>query len=185
MPPEILRDPPVGSTIVWDVSHPTIRESSQSEQQPPPRVTAFGPQGLSYVQWQAAVAVAAEPVYCAGTLWGNSFVQVLNPELINCNRKWNLPLICLIFVLKFRNRWGNQGMKVGLASYHFVPPVEDEGEEPAEAEAAAGIGSAYISYENPHISWYISYENPLCAQWPPLDDGSVFISKWRFFNRKR
>lgn len=63
--------------------------------------------------------------------------------------------------------WGNvfvQAMKVGLASYHFVPPAGaaagDEDQPPAEV-AAAALGSAYISYEHPH-----------CAQWPPLDDGS-------------
>jgi hypothetical protein len=54
--------------------------------------------------------------------------------------------------------WGNtfcQGLKVGLASYHF------------------------LSSEN---RAYISYEHPLCAQWPPLDDGTPVPSQVYYKN---
>ena len=53
--------------------------------------------------------------------------------------------------------WGNtfcQGLKVGLASYHFVSASEA----------------------------YISYEHPLCAQWPPLDDGTPVPARVLFRN---
>mmetsp|Transcript_14030 Transcript_14030/g.28307 ORF Transcript_14030/g.28307 Transcript_14030/m.28307 type:complete len:692 (+) Transcript_14030:130-2205(+) len=59
--------------------------------------------------------------------------------------------------------WGNvfcQAFKIGLASYHFVPPAD--GEE---------IGSVYISYENPSTS-----------EWPPLDNGQPIPAKVYFHN---
>ena len=59
--------------------------------------------------------------------------------------------------------WGNvfcQALKVGLASYHFVPPAE--GEETGKV--------------------YISYENPLTGEWPPLDNGQPIPSKVYFHN---
>jgi hypothetical protein len=54
--------------------------------------------------------------------------------------------------------WGNtfcQGLKLGLASYQFL-----------SAEDGA----------------HISYEHPLCAQWPPLDDGTPVPSQVYFKN---
>jgi hypothetical protein len=54
--------------------------------------------------------------------------------------------------------WGNtfcQKSKVGLASYHFLSNEDGA---------------------------YISYEHPLCAQWPPLDDGSPVPSQVYFKN---
>ena len=59
--------------------------------------------------------------------------------------------------------WGNvfcQAFKVGLASYHFVSPSEGE-----------GIGTVYISYENPSTS-----------EWPPLDNGQPIPAKVHFHN---
>ena len=59
--------------------------------------------------------------------------------------------------------WGNvfcQGFKVGLASYHFIPPAEGE-----------DMGTAYISYENPATS-----------EWPPLDNGQPIPAKVKFHN---
>lgn len=63
--------------------------------------------------------------------------------------------------------WGNsfcQGLRVGLASYHFgIQPSATEGEE----------GTPFA---------YISYENDMCSQWPPLDDGSPIPPQVRFQN---
>jgi hypothetical protein len=125
----------------------------------PPHVSPFGPppQGLSYVQWHVSTEEAGAgslvehppgPVYHAGTLWGNVFVQA---------------------------------MRVGLASYHFVPPAAaaaaaadgggDEQGDAGDAAEVAAIGSAYISYEHPD-----------CAQWPSLDDGSPVPARVPFTN---
>jgi hypothetical protein len=60
--------------------------------------------------------------------------------------------------------WGNvfcQAFKVGLASYHFVPPTADEEQ----------MGRVYISYENPATS-----------EWPPLDNGQPIPAKVYFHN---
>jgi hypothetical protein len=133
---DALQDPPVGSTVVWETNsadHPTIKwvRESKSERQPPPLITPFGPRGLAYVQWHSPTQVGGE-----GTA---------PPErAAYCGE----------------TLWGNvfvQGMRAGLASYHFVPPAL----RAAEGAADLSIGTAYISYEHPH-----------CAQWPPLDDGS-------------
>ena len=59
--------------------------------------------------------------------------------------------------------WGNvfcQAFKVGLASYHFVPP--SDGQE---------VGQVYISYEN-----------PMTSDWPPLDNGQPIPAKVYFHN---
>lgn len=57
--------------------------------------------------------------------------------------------------------WGNvfcQALRVGVASYHFVPPVD-----------GAEMGSVYISYEHPSTS-----------DWPPLDNGQPIPAKVYF-----
>ena len=59
--------------------------------------------------------------------------------------------------------WGNtfcQGLRVGLASYHFGVRTTTN---------ANGTGER-VTEEQPYA--YISYENAACLQWPPLDDGS-------------
>jgi hypothetical protein len=60
--------------------------------------------------------------------------------------------------------WGNvfcQGLKVGLASYHFVPGTDTD----------TTTGSVYISYENPSTS-----------EWPPLDNGQPIPARVYFHN---
>jgi len=64
--------------------------------------------------------------------------------------------------------WGNtfcQGLRVGLASYHFgwlndTNNTENNHNNNTDAEES---GQPYA---------YISYENSMCSSWPPLDDGS-------------
>lgn len=89
-----------------------------------PMVSPFGPQGLSYVQWHASSE--------------------------DEDGHADSPIVHHMDTL-----WGNtfvQGMRVGLASYHFMLAASQDAERGEQA--------------------YISYENPDCAQWPPLDDGS-------------
>lgn len=88
-------------------------------------ITPFGPRGLSYMQWHSSADEEAGP---AGP-----------------------PLSYHAGTL-----WGNvfvQGMRVGLASYHFASAATEDGSRDGR-------------------TGYISYEHPYCAQWPPLDDGS-------------
>ena len=66
--------------------------------------------------------------------------------------------------------WGNtfcQGLRVGLASYHFGRRA---------AQNATGEGEATEPYA------YISYQHEMCGQWPPLDDGSPIPPQVYFHN---
>ena len=66
--------------------------------------------------------------------------------------------------------WGNvfcQGLKVGLASYHFEGTGDGDDEE-------EGIHDTNI---------YISYESPSTGMWPPLDNGQAVPSQVPFRNK--
>ena len=61
--------------------------------------------------------------------------------------------------------WGNtfcQAFTVGLASYHFMKPIDDNSDSEYEA--------------------YISYENPKTTQWPNLDNGMHIPPRAHFRN---
>jgi hypothetical protein len=63
--------------------------------------------------------------------------------------------------------WGNvfcQKLKVGMASYHFLPGTPRNDFAQAESEA------------------YISYEHAIVAGWPPLDNGRPIPSRVQFRN---
>lgn len=66
--------------------------------------------------------------------------------------------------------WGNtfcQAFAVGLASYHFIKPDEDND----------GNSNTAREYQA-----YISYENPKTSQWPNLDNGEPIPSRVPFRN---
>lgn len=87
--------------------------------------TPFGPDGLSYVQWHSSTD---NEEGCADP-----------PLAYHADTLWGNSFV--------------QGMRAGLASYHFMSAVRDDSEHDDQTA-------------------YISYEHPDCAQWPPLDDGT-------------
>jgi hypothetical protein len=120
--------PAVGSCIVWSTSDPDHPE----------------------IVWEReTISVPPPPIVIRLGPGGQKIYQRLNAtELTN----GSVP------VYNQQSIWGNtfcQGLKVGLASYHFKSLEEGA---------------------------YISYEHPMCGQWPPLDDGSPVPSRVQFRN---
>ena len=91
--------------------------------------------------------------------------------------------------------WGNtfcQGMKVGLASYHFgeillhnnntLPEEEEEEDESNTNNNNTTNTNDNINSPTTLPECYISYEHPATGQWPPLDNGMAIPARVPFRN---
>lgn len=168
-----------GTVVRWTTTDPAYPTISWTRLEAVPRqhapvITPYGPTGLQYRRYTEPPEAAA----------GDGAAEVLP-------RPVRIP----------ETIWGNtfvQGLRVGVASYHFLPLAGEDlsagtvvvgREEPGEEGLVDGgqhqqqqeleVAEEYQQehderrQQQPHeMRAYISYEHPDCAAWPPLDNGA-------------
>jgi hypothetical protein len=160
---------PVGGTLEWTHTQPPSSSSSSSLNH------AMDPDiVMTWKRISIAMAPPPDEVEYFGGNSGRHIVR-LSPLLATSGNDSNGAAVAVVEntpTYYANSLWGNvfcQGLKVGLASYHFIDGGRSDDIN----------GNNDDSDRDNHVQHrrgpraYISYEHPATGQWPPLDNGAA------------